>query len=332
MKDKRGVMSRIAVLTLVVGLIGAVAVVAAYGAPSVATAIIGMGWVGFLVFCLAHAPVAALLGLGWRVCLPRAAAASSRAMISARILRDAGAELLPFSEIGGFLIGARAAMLGGLTAAEASASTLVDITTEAVAQLAFIALGLIALADVRPDAPMIRPALVALIAAAGGIAALALLLRHSRWLSRWVGAAARRWLGGFGPVDSALGALREIVSRPGALAASFALHLIAWLAVALEAWLALRLIGAPISAERAVALESLLFASRSLAFFMPNALGVQEGAYALLAPLVGLSPADALALSLIKRARDLAIGAPALLVWQQAEALRVLRAKLNLAK
>jgi hypothetical protein len=72
-------------------------------------------------------------------------------------------------------------------------------------------------------------------------------------------------------------------------------------------------------------MESLLFASRSLAFFAPNALGVQEGAYALLAPLVGLAPADALALSLIKRARDLVIGAPALLVWQRLEAAQAWR-------
>jgi uncharacterized membrane protein YbhN (UPF0104 family) len=128
-------------------------------------------------------------------------------------------------------------------------------------------------------------------------------------------------------VDKALLALSEIAARPGALAASFALHGLAWLGVALEAWLALRLMGAPISLEGALAMESLLFASRSLAFFAPNALGVQEGAYALIAPLVGLTPADALALSLIKRARDLAIGAPALLIWQRAEAARALRGR-----
>jgi putative membrane protein len=325
-------LNRYAILALIVGVIGAVAVVAAFGASAVATAIIGMGWLGFLAFCLAHGPVVALLGLGWRVCLPRTAATTLHAMIWSRILRDAGGELLPFSAVGGFLVGVRAAVLGGLTGAEASASTLVDITTEAVAQLAFIALGLIALADLQPDAPMIRPALIAVAAAAAIIAGLALLLRYSRRLSRLAGAGARRWLGGLGPVDNALAALRDIVSRPGAVAASLALHFVAWLGVALEGWLALRLIGAPISIENAVVLESLLFASRSLAFFMPNALGVQEGAYALLAPLVGLTPADALALSLIKRARDLAIGAPALLVWQKAEAVKVFRAKLKAAE
>jgi putative membrane protein len=288
-----------------------------------------MGWLGFLAFCLAHGPVAALLGLGWRVCLPRSAAAGLWPVVWARVLRDAGGELLPFSALGGFVVGVRAAVLGGLTGAEASASTLVDITAEALAQLIFTALGLLALAHIQPGAPMIRPALIAVVAATALIVGLAMLLSRSRWLARLVGDGARRWLGGLGPVDNGLAALRDIVDRPLAVGGSLALHLVAWFAVALEGWLALRLMGAPISVESAIVLESLLFASRSLAFFMPNALGVQEGAYALLAPLVGLTPVDALALSLIKRARDVVVGAPALLIWQHAEAAKLLRAKLE---
>jgi hypothetical protein len=40
---------------------------------------------------------------------------------------------------------------------------------------------------------------------------------------------------------------------------------------------------------------------------------VQEGGYLLLAPLAGLPPDAALALSLAKRARELLLGAPGLL-------------------
>jgi putative membrane protein len=320
-------MSRIAVLALIAGLIGAIALVVAFGAGAIAAAIAGLGWLGFLVVCLAHAPVAALLGLGWRVCLARGSQASALGIVWARVLRDAGAEVLPFSEIGGFVIGARAAVLAGVSGAEAAASTLIDLTTEAAAQLAFLALGLLALWDMRPGAAILRPALIGLGAIIALIGLLALSLRANPWLSRLAAAGARRWLASYGEVDKALLALSEIAARPGALAASFALHGLAWLGVALEAWLALRLMGAPISLEGALAMESLLFASRSLAFFAPNALGVQEGAYALIAPLVGLTPADALALSLIKRARDLAIGAPALLIWQRAEAARALRGR-----
>ena len=43
----------------------------------------------------------------------------------------------------------------------------------------------------------------------------------------------------------------------------------------------------------------------------------------LIGPLVGLPPATALALSLLKRARDVIIAVPALLAWQVGEARRV---------
>lgn len=319
--------TRIAVLAFITGLAGAVALVVWFGAGAIAAAFASLGWLGFLTYCVAHAPVSALLGAGWRVCLAPGARASFLSVVWARILRDAGAEVLPFSQIGGFVVGARAAMMAGVSGVEAAASTLADLTTEAAAQLAFTALGLIALADIRPGAAIIRPALFALVAIAGLSGVLAISLRRGQWLSRFGRDGARRWLAGFGQVDKTLAVLREIARRPGALAASFALHLLGWLGVALEAWLALRLIGAPISLESAIAMESLLFASRSLAFFAPNAVGVQEGAYVLLAPMIGLAPADALALSLIKRARDLVIGAPALLIWQRVEAARAMAQK-----
>lgn len=320
-------MSRAGVLALVAGLIGAVALVVWFGVGAIGATIASLGWLGFAALCLAHAPVVALLGAGWRACLKPVAAASTSGIIWARVLRDAGAEVLPFSEIGGIVVGARAAILAGLSGAEAAASTLVDLTTEAAAQFAFVALGLLALEHIRPAAAIIRPALFGLVAIAVAIALAGLSLRRTQWLPRLARAGAKHWLVGFGEVDNSLAAMSETLDRPGALFVSFALHLLAWLGVAGEAWLALWLMGAAISLESAVALESLLFASRSLAFFMPNALGVQEGAYALLAPLVGLAPADALALSLIKRARDLVIGAPALMLWQRAEATRAWRGK-----
>jgi hypothetical protein len=51
--------------------------------------------------------------------------------------------------------------------------------------------------------------------------------------------------------------------------------------------------------------------------------GVQEGGYVLIGGLIGLSPELALALSLMKRGRDLVIGTPALVLWQFLEARRL---------
>ncbi|MGN6452925.1 MAG: hypothetical protein ACTHL7_07660 [Steroidobacteraceae bacterium] len=74
-----------------------------------------------------------------------------------------------------------------------------------------------------------------------------------------------------------------------------------------------------------IAIESIVYAIRSAAPFIPNAFGVQEGAYLLLAPLFGLGTDTALAISVLKRARDVAIGVPVLLLWQAAEGRHALR-------
>ena len=76
------------------------------------------------------------------------------------------------------------------------------------------------------------------------------------------------------------------------------------------------------SVAEALVIDSLLYGMRSVAFLVPSAVGVQEGGLILLCGLFGVGADAALALSLIKRARDLAIGVPALLAWQMLEGRR----------
>ena len=72
-------------------------------------------------------------------------------------MRDSGAEVLPLSQLGGFVMGARAAALSGMSSTLAVASTVVDVTMEMFAQLAFTAVGLGLLALAKPDAPLALP-------------------------------------------------------------------------------------------------------------------------------------------------------------------------------
>jgi len=113
--------------------------------------------------------------------------------------------------------------------------------------------------------------------------------------------------------------LDEIYAHRRGLAAGFALHLTGWIVSAIEAWLALHLMGVNLDLSAIISIESLLYAIRSVAFAVPNAVGVQEGAYVMLGAIFGLPPEMALALSLLKRGRDLVIGVPALLTWQALE-------------
>ena len=47
--------------------------------------------------------------------------------------------------------------------------------------------------------------------------------------------------------------------------------------------------------------------------------------YAALAPLFGLAPETGLAISLLRRARDITVAVPVLLIWQLVEARRAAR-------
>jgi uncharacterized membrane protein YbhN (UPF0104 family) len=64
---------------------------------------------------------------------------------------------------------------------------------------------------------------------------------------------------------------------------------------------------------------------RAVAFMVPGALGVLEASYIVFGGLFGLSAETALALSLSKRVRELALGVPGLMVWQWIEGRHLLR-------
>ncbi|MBE7210809.1 MAG: flippase-like domain-containing protein, partial [Gluconacetobacter diazotrophicus] len=104
------------------------------------------------------------------------------------------------------------------------------------------------------------------------------------------------------------------------------LHLAAWSAGSATTFLAYRLLGAgAVTLGDAMAIEGVASGILSVSFLVPAALGVQETAYVALGALFGIDPHLSLGLSLLRRARDLAIGVPALLVWQLLELRRLRR-------
>jgi putative membrane protein len=122
--------------------------------------------------------------------------------------------------------------------------------------------------------------------------------------------SGRDWSGLKTQADGIDGAVRAMYRERRKVAATFALSFVGWLVGTCEVWLALRFLGHPVSWLDAMLLESAGQAIRGAAFAIPGALGAQEGGYLLLAPLVGLTGDAALALSLAKRARELALGIP----------------------
>jgi putative membrane protein len=312
------------ILAAIVGVAALAALVGYFGAGAVMRSLLAVGGLGFAAICAIHLALMVLMGIAWRALMP---GTPVWVPIWGRLVRDSGSELLPLSQVGGYVLGARALALAGVSGTVAAATTIVDVTFEFVAQLAYTALGVGLLVQLQPGSAAATPVLVGLAVAIAAAAAFLIVQRHGfDYFDRIARILGRGWAERGAAGAAALhAALRAIYRHPAGLWLCFTLHLACWVASAAEAWLVLRLAGEPLPFTAVLVLESMLYAVRTSAFVVPNAVGVQEGAYILLGATFGLTPEMALALSLLKRARDIAIGLPTLGIWQALEGGRLWR-------
>jgi len=315
------------ILALLLGLLAGTLLIAHYGVAAVGEALLTIGWTGFLVIILLHLAILFLCGIAWYVLVPPAERGGPWPFVWGRLVREAGSEILPLSQLGGLVMGGLAASLAGLSGKVTAASSVVDATMELLGQLAFAALGLAILIVLHPEAPFITATALTLV---GALVVVVLFIGVQRrgfvLLERIAERLSRQWSAtGIWAPGAIQDSIRRTYERHGRLLAGFLLHLLAWIAGAFEAWIALRFMGSPLPLAAVIAIEGLLAAARGIAFAVPAALGIQEGAYVVLGGLFGLPPDTALALSLLKRARGLALGVPPLLLWQIAEGRQLLR-------
>jgi putative membrane protein len=322
------------ILAALAGLAGAAYLIFAIGFDAVWAAVTSVGWRGFGLLLLYGVANFALLGMAWFALVPPWHGRQALTFAWGRAIRDSAGDVLPFSQLGGMVIGARAVMLRGESAATAFGSTVVDITLEMIAQIGFILMG-IAILFLRT--PIVVDHMDLASAAVGGVLVAMLgaggfVVAQRKGFS-WLEKIAERFL----PKAAAHAAnvdreINDIHAHPKRMVLAFLVHFIGWLNSAFGTWLALELIGAHTAFTSAIAIESLLCAARSAAIFVPGAIGIQEAGYALMMPLFGL-PADVgIAVSLLKRAREIATGAPVLLTWQLAEGGHAARKDLQESK
>ena len=246
-----------------------------------------------------------------------------RRVARARWIGEAVNGLLPVAQMGGPMVMARLLARFGASRADAGAAVVVSTTQQMLSQAVFALIGMVALAAHAGD----RKLLYALLLGIGLFGANAiwfyslqkrgLFARLARLLNRF--SSGREWLDFSGGAEALDSAVQGAYARRGVGMTSFLLNMGGWLMGTGEVWLALYFLGHPVSLLDALMLESLGQAIRGIAFAIPGALGVQEGGYLLLGALIGLPPPAALALSLVKRARELLLGIPALVYWQMIE-------------
>lgn len=314
-------MTRSALLTLLVGLAVAASLVAASDAGEILRLVSGAGWWGILAVVALRLPQILFSAVGWAPLIAHPARPGWAALFRMRWIRDAVNALLPVAQLGGEFVRAQLLVWRGVDTAGAGASVAVDLATEMAALVAFAALGLAALALVPHEG---EAALGWLVFAAALCAAMAAgFVAAQRWglfrlLDRMLPRLTRN------PVRAASGGgapgLHDAVVRlhrePGRLWASGAAHLASWLFGALETWAALHVLGVEAGLAEALVVESLSQAVRSVGFAVPGAIGVQEGGFVLACGLFGIPAEQAIALALVRRIRDVALGLPGVVAWR----------------
>ena len=321
-------MKRLPYILALAGVLIALLLVAWFGFGNVAAAVSRIGWPEFGLILGWQLVLFVILGLAWDVILPARYARRPWVQVWGRMVRDASANCLPFSQVGGFVFGARAVTLQGVEWHTATASTVVDVTAEFLAQIAFAGIGLAILLARAPASSLAVPLEVGLALAVMACFAFVWLqqgaapifARISRRIAgRWFADAQER----VAMLQAELGLIYGHTTR---LVLGFLVHLIGWLGTGVAGWIGYHALGVPIDFDDALAIEALLAAATAVAFLVPVNAGVQEAGYAGLGAIFGVPPELSLGVSIIRRARDLTVGVPILLLWQYLEMRRLRRA------
>lgn len=309
-------------LVSLVGLLLFVAIVGYHGIGFVGAAVTAVGW-GLLWITLFHLAPMVIDAYAWQILLDKQHRIGIVKLSGIAWVGEAVNSLLPVALIGGGVVRARLLSLAQVPVAIGGASVVVDLTV-AVASLIFFSFAGVAVlvANALPGYFLMQ-LLPGLLLFSLAVCGFYVAQRRGMFL-----ALARRIerLNGTG-VTSELSSnaarldrhITEIYQRRGDFWYAFAVRLVGWIIGTGEVWLALHYLGHPVTLVDALMLESLVQAIRSAAFLIPGALGIQEGAFMLLGASIGIPPQTGIALSLVKRVRELSLGIPALLIWQERE-------------
>jgi putative membrane protein len=290
------------------------------GASQVVTAVATAGWglaamVGYHLF----APIF-LDAIAWGLLFPSRHRPPMRKLFLMRWTSEAVSALIPSAAVGGDIVRARLATLGGVPRAVSAASVLVDITLNLLGLAGYTILGVILLVGASGQTHFVGPTL---LATAIGLGAAALFyfaqrLGMFRFIAVIVTRVARapEWQSLVASGENLDRTIQTLYRRRLSVVASAGASMLAFVGGTGEIWIAMRALGLNALLVHALILHSMALAVRSAAFVVPAGLGVQEGGYVFVGSLLGIPGEAALALAVMARARELTLGLPGLIAWQ----------------
>lgn len=301
------------------------------GVAQIVHAMLVIGW-WLLPITLYHLVPLTFSALSWRELLPVSSRPDVINVIWIRWIRESINALLPVAAIGGDIASVRLAHLRGVPSTQAAASMVVDTTVGVVTQLIFVVagVGLLLIRSTERSALVVAASI--LISTGVLLVAIAafVVVQHRGLFAGSANLARRllpeRWLSAFAASASAIDEAVVAAYRSGwGILRAHLLRLVGWAAGAGEIWLVMQSLGHPVGTVDAFILESLGSGVRAAVFMVPGALGALEASFVLFGALFGMPAETALAMSLSKRVRELALGLPGLFVWHWIEGRNFLR-------
>ncbi len=313
-----------AILGGVFGIALAAWLLQSYGVDRILDLLARAGWFGMLAVIGFHFVQILFSAAAWRtIAGPMPRRPSLRTYIVLRWIREGVNNLLPSAQIGGEFVVVRLLQCRFVPLAAAIAGTTADLTMEMVTQIGFTLMGLGLMLHSIGDGGI-----------AGYIASglvIAMMVAGAFLGAQWLGLATAiengmlrlgRSLGWTGMTEVAglHDALVACYRVPGRVMFAGLWHTISWLLGGIEVCLALYFLGHNVDISTGLIIESLGQALKAVGFAVPGALGVQEGGLIIVCQLFGLSPEVAIALSLMKRLREVVLGVPGLVAWRYLQA------------
>lgn len=319
---------------MLIGLAVMVILVAWQGLQQVFGILLGSGW-ALLLLPLIWLPNLLPAAASWRLLFDSQYRPSYPHILVALWMGRSVNSLLPVATIGGEVVKARVLTLWGTSGARATASVVVDKTVQVFALIIWGLIGVGLLVNIAADNHLASYALAGFAVLAVCIIGFA-FAQHAGMFSFVVKFGGKfikadYWNGLADGANAIDVTVREIYARGGDVLKSVLLRVVQLVIQSGEVWLACLLLGHPIGFFEAMLLKSLTSTISDVAFIVPNAYGVQEGAFMMIGTLLGM-PADfSLAVSLAVRIREVFIDIPGLLAWQLVEG-RTLLARANATK
>jgi len=310
------------IIGLFCGLLLLTALIVWQGAGDILGLFMASGW-PLLFVVLAWSPSVFLGTTAWRYLFKAKEEPKYRDLFMALWMGRAINTLLPVASIGGEVVKARMLIQWGYDKSASSASVVVDKTIQVLALIIWGVIGVGLLVNYSVDLLLAKYALIG-FAVLGGAVALFLLAQQAGLFSRTTH-TLHKITGmdffdglkpGAGKIDQAV---KDCYSRRSRFWASLLWRMAMLVLQSAEVWVAALVLGHPITVMEAIFLKSLTSTISDIAFVVPNAYGLQEGAYVVFGAFIGLPAELALAMSLATRLRELIFDLPGLLIWQHAE-------------